>query len=177
MSAEAEGHVWRKSPYRGTTFAVHLAIADVANDMHHYEFFMSNTELAKKARTTQPNANRVLHRLVADGWLSVVENGSRLPRGIVRYRFEFRHDVPDAWTPRKRPMPKEHRSPGEGPPTYVEPASPPMPTAHTELKREPKTDTRVQRTSAKARIGATDEAEVLSGPRLAKAVADLRDAL
>lgn len=135
MSAEAQAHVWKKSPYKGQAFILHLAIADSANDQYHYEFFMSQVNAAKKARTIRTTVNKILARMVADGWLTIVDGGDHLPRGIVRYRFEFREDAPTVYEARRRPVPTEHMSDG---PTCDEKAHDPVPTGHTEHKREHK---------------------------------------
>jgi hypothetical protein len=50
MSAEATGWVWRHSPWKGrhVRFLLHLAVADVVNDAHGNEFWMSQAALAEK---------------------------------------------------------------------------------------------------------------------------------
>lgn len=169
MSAEAVGHVYRKSPYKGALLAVHHAIADSANDQHHYEFFMAQGNLATKARISRESANRALARLVEDGWLTIVEDGPHLPRGIVRYRFEFHEDAEDVYAPARRPVTRDHTSGS----TCDRGAQDRVTGGHTEPKGEPKTDTRVQRTSA---VRATDP--VLDRQQLAanikRARADLK---
>ncbi len=86
MSAAATGWVWNNSPYTGPIFTVHLAIADVVNDAHGNEFWMSTDSLAKKARVSRSTAVSSLKVMVDDGNLEVVEAGgaSRKP---TRYRF------------------------------------------------------------------------------------------
>lgn len=74
MSAEAVGWVWRWAPYREspTAMVVHLAIADVVNDTHGNQFWMSNATLAEKVGMTRESVNRILRRMVDDGHLRVV---------------------------------------------------------------------------------------------------------
>ncbi len=163
VSAEAVAHVYRKSPYSGLLLNIHLAIADSANDQYHYEFFMAQTNLSKKVRATREGTNRGLARLLKDGWLSIVEDGAHLPRGIVRYRFEFREDAPDVWAPRPRPVTTDHRSRVGEVSTCDLTAHDPVTTDHTELNRDPKADTGFRTGSSKA---AAEDDEILSRDRL-----------
>lgn len=78
-------YVWENSPYTGTKKLIHLAIADVVNDMHDNEFFMTNENLAQKATCSREYANRVLKEMVAAGALEELGR-----KGIViKYRFLF----------------------------------------------------------------------------------------
>lgn len=86
MSIQAMNYVWEHSPYTGTKRLIHIAIADVVNDMHGNEFFMKNEGLAEKAACTRSYANQVLKEMVDDGALEVV--GMKGP--IVNYRFIFK---------------------------------------------------------------------------------------
>lgn len=86
MSAEATGWVWRNSPYSGAQLLVHLAIADVVNDLHENEFWMSTSTLATKAKTSRSTVVTTLSEMVQNGFLELIEAGgtSRTP---TRYRF------------------------------------------------------------------------------------------
>jgi hypothetical protein len=84
VSAEATGWVFRCSPYRGATFTIHLAIADSVNDQNGYEFWMRQSVLARKARTTRGTVNTAIEQMVNDGLLVVVTIGSG---GANRYRM------------------------------------------------------------------------------------------
>ena len=86
MSLQAMGWVISESPYRGSAFLVHLMIADVVNDQHDFEFWMSNDRLAKKARISRQTANRSVRRMVDDGFLVPVATERS---GNVRYRFHM----------------------------------------------------------------------------------------
>ena len=86
MSAEATGYVFRHSPYSGTTFAVHLAIADTVNDQNGHRFWMSQSKTATKARTTRKSVNEALTRLEADGFLLRIGKG---PKDTVAFVFLF----------------------------------------------------------------------------------------
>ncbi len=67
---------------------VHLAVADVVNDAHGYEFWMTSDALAAKTRTNPGNARKYLAALVADGLLEVLDPGGGRNRAT-RYRFLF----------------------------------------------------------------------------------------
>lgn len=86
VSSDALGWVWRHSPYRGSTFLVHLAIADTANDQHYNELWMSQSTVAKKARTDRKTVNQALRILCQDGMLTLLEEHRGKPS---RFRFEF----------------------------------------------------------------------------------------
>jgi hypothetical protein len=91
MSAEAVGWVWKHSPYRGAILSVHLAVADVVNDLHDYEFWMSMSRLAAKARVSRPTASEAIGSLRCDGFVAILDapvfGGSEPVPG--RYRFLF----------------------------------------------------------------------------------------
>ena len=79
-------YVWEHSQYTGTKKLIHIAIADVVNDMHNNEFFMTNDNLAEKASCTRTYANQVLKEMVEDGLLELVGK-----RGVVvSYKFLFK---------------------------------------------------------------------------------------
>lgn len=86
MSAEATGHVFRCSPFTGSTFLVHLAIADSVNDQHHNEFFMAVGNLASKARVTRKTAQVALRKLENAGCITLLQKERGETR---RYHFEF----------------------------------------------------------------------------------------
>jgi hypothetical protein len=89
MSAEATGWVWRNSPYRGAQLLVHLAIADVVNDVHDNEFWMSVNNLARKARVSRTATVDALNHMVSHGHLELLESG-KATRTPSRYRFVTR---------------------------------------------------------------------------------------
>lgn len=86
MSAEATGAVWRYSPYTGAQLLVHLAIADVVNDTHNYEFWMSTERLAQKARVSRSTVTQTLADMVENGHLILLESGGKRRRPS-RYQF------------------------------------------------------------------------------------------
>ena len=96
MSAEAEGWVWKHSPYKGAAFQVHLAVADVVNDMHGWEFWAANAPLAAKARVGRQACNQALRRMVADGLLEVLWSPPAGKPAPVKYRF-LMPTVPVVW--------------------------------------------------------------------------------
>mgnify|MGYP002725771626 CR=1 FL=1 len=61
-------------------------IADVVNDQHGFEFWMSNDRLAQKARLSRQTVNRSIRQMVDDGFL--VPIGTERC-GNVRYRFHM----------------------------------------------------------------------------------------
>lgn len=93
MSGQALGYVFDHSPFRGADFAVHLAIADVVNDLHDHEFYMQARRLADKARVSHDTAVRSLKTLVDRGYLESLGHVER--SRTVRYRFLFPSDQID----------------------------------------------------------------------------------
>lgn len=86
MSAEASGWVWKHSPYRGAELLVHLAIADVVNDLHENRFWMSTATLATKAKVSRSTVTAALSHMVQHGWLEMIESGADTRTPSV-YRF------------------------------------------------------------------------------------------
>lgn len=91
MSSETVGWAFRHSPYRGTAFAIHVAIADSVNDQHDYELWMRQNVLAKKARTTRKTVGETLAKMVLDGLLELLAEGNG---GANQYRFLMPPDTP-----------------------------------------------------------------------------------
>ena len=87
MSGEATGWVYKHSPYTGAAFAVHLAMADVVNDVCGNEFWAANATLCAKARVGRQRCNEVLAQMVDEGYLEVIERPPRGTHAPVRYRF------------------------------------------------------------------------------------------
>ncbi len=87
MSAEATGWVWRYSPFpAGAALLVHLAVADVVNDQHDNEFWMTTTNLAEKARCGRSSTVAALKTMCDLGLLEVIEVGGGRGKPT-RYRF------------------------------------------------------------------------------------------
>ena len=97
MAAEASGWVYRCSPYKGIAFAIHLALADSANDQFNYELWARQEWIAEKARTTRPTVNTTLATMVEDGLLEILEESTGR-RGPNRYRVVMDQREP-VWTP------------------------------------------------------------------------------
>jgi hypothetical protein len=96
MSADALGDVFKHSPFKGETRNVHLALGDVANDMHGNLLWMSIPFLAQKANVSERTTRRALKKLVDAGWLEPVgsEDGRKPgPGKPQRYRFLFSAQV------------------------------------------------------------------------------------
>ena len=88
MSAEAVGSVWRCSPWKGkpAKLLVHLAVADVVNDVHDNEFWMSQAGLAAKAGVSRQTVSDWLGEAVERGALLLLEDNQRAGKPN-RYRF------------------------------------------------------------------------------------------
>ena len=96
MSAEAVGWVYKHSPYTGAKFSVHLAIADSANDVNDYQFWMALGKLGRKARVGRQAVSASVATMVKDGMLEVIrqsEGGRNRPSV---YRF-LMPDVALVW--------------------------------------------------------------------------------
>ncbi len=77
MSAKATAYVWEHSPHTGATFIVHLALADVANDQHENELWMSLAAIAKKARCSRSTAQASLKELCGTSHLVLLKAGKQ----------------------------------------------------------------------------------------------------
>jgi hypothetical protein len=86
VSGRATGDAFENSPYTGSVFLVHLAIADVVNDTCGNRFWMGNEALAKKARVSVSTAKAALATMVRDGWLERVSTGGGRGRHT-EYRY------------------------------------------------------------------------------------------
>lgn len=96
MSAETVGWTFKKSPYRGALFALHLAVADIVNDTHGYQLWASVSNLAAKARVSERSARAGLAQMVEDGLLVKV---AERPGAPTTYRFEMPDDPCTSCTP------------------------------------------------------------------------------
>lgn len=67
------GLVWRAFPGSGSDLLTMLAMADWCND-EGGSLHPSIKTVAKRIRTSQSQARRVLHKLIAEDWLSVIAN-------------------------------------------------------------------------------------------------------
>ena len=112
MSAEASGWVWRRSPYKGVAFAIHLAIADSVNDQNDYELWMRQAVIATKARTRRATVNETLAKLIADGYLELVAEGTG---GANRYRFLMPPTAPVVYDSRPKRQPAAANAPEQLP--------------------------------------------------------------
>ena len=78
--------VFRHSPYEGTARLIHLAIADIVNDAYENRLFAGDAVLRDKAKCSQSTLSRAKARMIADGYLEVVD-GSTAPGRTTEYRF------------------------------------------------------------------------------------------
>lgn len=114
MSADAEGWVYRHSPYRGATFQVHHAIADSVNDQHQNRFWMKMPTLGEKARVDRGTAKRAVDQLVADGFLELIFQSAGGWNTPSEYRFLF-PDVPVVFETREEATRAPRAGTDEGP--------------------------------------------------------------
>ena len=96
---EAEGWVTKHSPYKGPMLWVHKGIAEIVNDLHEQQFWMSMVEFSRKLRLSRTTTKACVHRLVADGCLEIVEPAASEAWKPTFYRFLW-PDVPVVWQPR-----------------------------------------------------------------------------
>lgn len=75
MSVEALTDCFANSPLHGAQRVVHLAIADVVNDVHENRVWMRRAELAAKSGESRATVDRTLTVLVEQGWLTVLVGG------------------------------------------------------------------------------------------------------
>lgn len=100
MSTKAMGWVYEHSPYKGSNFCIHLALADSANDMYGYELWASQTWIAEKARVSRQTVNSFLVKAVEDKLLVQIENNSKSGRPN-RYRLLMPKSAPSTWSPKR----------------------------------------------------------------------------
>jgi hypothetical protein len=100
MSSDASGWVWRFSPYKGSVFAVHQAIADTANDQNNNELWLSQSKLATKARVSRRAVLDALATLQSDGFIRRLGGGKETGT-VVRYEFLFPRHLPVVYETRR----------------------------------------------------------------------------
>lgn len=86
MSDQGRAYVWKHSPYKGALFTIHVALGDVANDLHDNRLWMKAGVLASKARTTRQTVVEALSRMSEDGFLERLSPETRQHRPV-EYRF------------------------------------------------------------------------------------------
>ena len=78
------GQVMASSPNTGAVYLCELMIADSVNDQHDWVFWMSNGNLAVKARVARETANRAVVTLEGQGVISKV---GYTEYGTVKWRW------------------------------------------------------------------------------------------
>ena len=78
------GQVMASSPNTGAVYLCELMIADSVNDQHDWVFWMSNSNLALKARVARETANRAVVTLEGQGVISKV---GYTEYGTVKWRW------------------------------------------------------------------------------------------
>lgn len=86
------GWAYKFSPYTGAAFAVHLALADVANDVNGFEIWARQRDLGMKARVRRQGVSQHIGSMIEDGFLEQLEDNAAKGEPN-RYRFLF-PDVP-----------------------------------------------------------------------------------
>ena len=84
MSVQAMGQVMASSPNTGSTYLCELMVADSVNDQHDWVFWMSNSNLALKARVARQTANNAMSTLEAQG---VISKLGYTEYGTVKWRW------------------------------------------------------------------------------------------
>tara|TARA_R110000751_G_scaffold248978_1_gene348710 strand:+ start:560 stop:1024 length:465 start_codon:yes stop_codon:yes gene_type:complete len=84
MSVQAMGQVMASSPNTGAVYLCELMIADSVNDQHDWVFWMSNSNLALKARVARQTANNAMSTLEAQG---VISKLGYTEYGTVKWRW------------------------------------------------------------------------------------------
>lgn len=89
MSIRVSSRVWDNFPGSGSELLAMLALADWCDDAGG-NLFPSIAAVAGKMRCSESQARRVLHGLIADGWLAVVGNAAGGAPGSTRqYRINL----------------------------------------------------------------------------------------
>ena len=73
MSVKAMTWVFEHSPYLLGKRLIHLVIADVANDGHENLVWISQADIAARARVTRQTVNLTIRQMVDEGYLELVE--------------------------------------------------------------------------------------------------------
>lgn len=103
------GWAFRHSPLTGAHFQIHLAIADSVNDQHGNELWMSQVNLAKKARTTAKTAHAALEAMLSLGLLEEASGSSGEHGGKKVRHFVFLFpELPVVYESRTRPSPNKN---------------------------------------------------------------------
>ena len=116
MSVQNIAWVIRYSPYRGTNYALHLALADSSNDVYENQVWMALETLGAKARQSRRSVIAGLKRLCDDGFLKLV-SPQRGPAGAARYRMIFPdglpvvYDSPEGRRTRAKAAPEQSQHP------------------------------------------------------------------
>ena len=84
MSVQAMGQVMAGSPNTGAVYLCELMIADSVNDQHDWVFWMSNGNLALKARVARQTANNAMSTLEGQG---VISKLGYTEYGTVKWRW------------------------------------------------------------------------------------------
>lgn len=84
MSVKAVSWVFDHSPYTLGARLVHLALADIANEDHGWQVWVSKSKIAEKAKVSRGTVTSTLAKMVSDGYLEVV---GMQAKGVTTYRF------------------------------------------------------------------------------------------
>ena len=95
MSRHYRDYVWAHSPYTGSSFVVHLCLADLANESG--ESWYSLEKLAARCRVSPRQAQRIIHTMVKAGDIQVCPGKG--PGSYSVYRLK--HDIRDVFSPRE----------------------------------------------------------------------------
>ncbi len=78
MSFDATTWVMENSPYTGGPYTVHLVMAHIANEPHDWQIWISQENLAEKARVSERTVRPALQQMIEDGYLEKVRRSDSL---------------------------------------------------------------------------------------------------
>lgn len=88
MSAESQTFVEDLSPYKGSTYDVHLRLGLLANDGYGYRIFCGDEFLQWKCRCSERAVKKAKAELIRDGYLKVVTPATG--QNVAEYEFLFK---------------------------------------------------------------------------------------
>lgn len=98
MSWKELDWVVEHSPYRGERYLVHVMLAELSNDIHGHELWLTQATLARKCHLSRYAINRTLALMEQEGFLERISDGGKGAGSTVRYRFLMPISVPQVDT-------------------------------------------------------------------------------
>ena len=88
MSAESQTFVEDLSPYKGSTYDVHLRLGLLANDGYSYRIFCGDDYLQWKCRCSERAVKKAKAELIRDGSLKLIAPATG--QNVAEYEFLFK---------------------------------------------------------------------------------------